>query len=269
MEQAWRSRSASRRSKSTPVESRRLVLVEGEEVHVGEQAQGPALVGLGRCDGRNAQGPALRAELQQALADRQGHLGRREHDRASVDESAPHGRRRRPRSRAAAESHVVMLPPLPSGYWKQTLWSVGAAGGRLEEPHVHPGRGHLTPQTASRFVLPDRAHGDDVKGIAGSARAEKHRRVVGDDVELAVVADVQETGGAALVPAEVVVPLEGEEDAGADSPHAHEYGDMAPPARGAARSRSEELPLRMLRDRMAGGLERGGERARPGAVAGA
>ena len=30
--------------------------------------------------------------------------------------------------RAAAESIVVMLPPLPSGYWKQTLSRVGRPG---------------------------------------------------------------------------------------------------------------------------------------------
>jgi hypothetical protein len=152
------------------------------------------------------------------------HLGRRERDRGrgepsfrEVHVAVAHPRRRRvDRGHVAAAAVGVLEADAEEGR---------VAGHRVHEAHVHTRRLHLRAETPARLVLPDLADGEDVEEPALAPRAEEHGRVVGDDVELAVVPHVEEPFRAALVPPEVVVSLEGEEDSGPDAPDADEAAE--------------------------------------------
>ena len=105
---------------------------------------------------------------------------------------------------------------------------------------VHSGRAHLVEQPAPGLVVAHLADRHDVERLR-RPRPEQDRRVVRDDVQLAVVPHVEQARGTALVAPEVVRAFQGEEDARPDAAHADQAGEARLSAA------SDELPLRVLR----------------------
>ena len=82
--------------------------------------------------------------------------------------------------------------------------------------------GHLLEQAMSGRIVADLADRKDPHCDRWLCRLEHRGDVVGYDVQLAVVPDVNHAPGTAFVSPEGVIPFEFEEKAGADSPDANE-----------------------------------------------
>ncbi len=215
-----------------PGQGRGLVDVEREEVDVGEVAAIASGTDLGarqRCD---AQGARRARPAQQPVPLFERGLGKRQRDRAAVEQGARGVDvfRRQRRGGGVAGGDVA---PAAVGVLEADREQRRPLGHHPDEVQVHAGSRHLPTQAPAGLVAPHAAHRHHVEGRLRRPGAQQHRRVVRDDVQLAVVADVEQPRGPALLAAEVVLALEREDEPAADPAHAQQppVGRLADPQR--------------------------------------